>query len=78
MCGPPGRPTVRIYYVTKVRGHGRQGGITLVGRSGAYQVDLLPRVQINIVGSGHNVEKTGEPIRQAAQTGHMGDGIISR
>jgi nitrogen regulatory protein P-II 1 len=35
--------------VTEVRGHGRQGGITLSGRNGTYQVDLLPRVQVNIV-----------------------------
>ena len=62
--------------VTQVRGHGRQGGITLVGRSGAYQVDLLPRIQINIVLSDHNVEQTVETIQQAAQTGNIGDGII--
>lgn len=62
--------------VTEVRGHGRQGGITLVGRTGAYQVDLLPRVQINIVLSDHNVERTVDTIRQAAQTGNIGDGII--
>jgi nitrogen regulatory protein P-II 1 len=62
--------------VTEVRGHGRQGGITLVGRTGTYQVDLLPRLQINIVLSDHNVERTVETIRQAAQTGNIGDGII--
>ena len=27
--------------VFEIRGHGRQGGITLVGRSGSYQVDML-------------------------------------
>lgn len=62
--------------VTEVRGHGRQGGITLSGRNGTYQVDLLPRVQVNIVLSDHNVEKTVETICQAAQTGHIGDGLI--
>jgi nitrogen regulatory protein P-II 1 len=62
--------------VIEVRGHGRQGGITLAGRTGTYQVDLLPRVQINIVLSDHNVEKTVETIRRAAQTGNIGDGII--
>ncbi|HEY4689054.1 MAG TPA: P-II family nitrogen regulator [Anaerolineae bacterium] len=62
--------------VTEVRGHGRQGGITLAGRSGSYKVDLLPRVQLNIILSDHNVEKTVETIRQAAQTGQIGDGII--
>ena len=62
--------------VTEVRGHGRQGGIVLAGRTGTYQVDLLPRVQINIVLSDHNVERTIAAIRQAAHTGNMGDGII--
>ncbi len=62
--------------VTEVRGHGRQGGIVLAGRTGTYQVDLLPRVQINIILSDHNVEKTITTIQQAAHTGNIGDGII--
>ncbi|HLF25040.1 MAG TPA: P-II family nitrogen regulator [Anaerolineae bacterium] len=62
--------------VTEVRGHGRQGGIVLAGRTGAYKVDLLPRVQLNIILSDHNVEKTIDTICQAAQTGQIGDGII--
>ncbi|RPI33766.1 MAG: P-II family nitrogen regulator [Chloroflexota bacterium] len=62
--------------VTEVRGHGRQGGITLAGRSGTYQVDLLPRIQFNIVLSDQNVEKTVETIQQAARTGKTGDGLI--
>ncbi|NLX10608.1 MAG: P-II family nitrogen regulator [Chloroflexi bacterium] len=62
--------------VTEVRGHGRQGGIILAGRSGSTQVDLLPKVQFNIVLSDHNVEKTVEVIRQAAFTGQSGDGLI--
>lgn len=62
--------------VTEVRGHGRQGGITLAGRTGTYQVDLLPKVQVNIVLSDHNLERTVEAIREAAQTGQEGDGII--
>jgi nitrogen regulatory protein P-II 1 len=62
--------------VVEIRGHGRQGGIVLTGRSGSYQIDLLPRVQINIILSDHNVEKTIETIKEAAQTGQIGDGII--
>ena len=62
--------------VMEVRGHGRQGGIELAGRIGTYKVDLLPHVQLNIVLSDHNVEKTVDTIRQAAQTGNIGDGII--
>ena len=62
--------------VFEVRGHGRKGGITLSGRTGSYKVDMLPRIQVNIVLSDHNVEKTIETISQAARTGQSGDGII--
>ncbi|HUT19937.1 MAG TPA: P-II family nitrogen regulator [Anaerolineae bacterium] len=62
--------------VSEVRGHGRQGGITLTGRTGTYQVDLLPKTQINIVLSDHNLEKTIDVIRRSASTGQEGDGII--
>lgn len=63
---------------SEVRGHGRQGGIVLTGRAGVYQVDLLPRVQVNIVLSDHNVEKTIATIRQAAssETSDAGDGLV--
>lgn len=62
--------------ISEVRGCGRQGGITLAGRTGTYQVDLLPRVQVNIVLSDHNVEPTVAAIRRAAQSGKIGDGLI--
>lgn len=62
--------------VIEVHGQGRQGGIVLNGRSGTYQVDMLSKLQINIVLSDHNVDKTVETICQAAYTGSQGDGII--
>jgi nitrogen regulatory protein P-II 1 len=62
--------------VIEVRGHGRGGGIVLTGRTGTYQVDMLPKIQFNIVLSDNNVEKTVETIQQAARTGKTGDGII--
>ena len=62
--------------VSEVRGHGRQGGIALAGRTGTYLVDLLPKVQINVVLSDHNVETTIGTIQKAARTGDEGDGII--
>jgi nitrogen regulatory protein P-II 1 len=62
--------------VFEVRGHGRQGGIELAGRTGTYQVDMLPKIQLNIVLSDHNVEKTIETICKAARTGEAGDGLI--
>ncbi|MCB0060533.1 MAG: P-II family nitrogen regulator [Caldilineaceae bacterium] len=62
--------------VVEVHGHGRQGGVTLAWRTGTYKVDMLPRFQLNIVLSDHNVEKTVETIRSAAHTGQTGDGLI--
>ncbi len=62
--------------ISEVRGHGRQGGIVLAGRTGTYRVDLLPRIQINIVLSDHNVEKTVETICASARSGKTGDGVI--
>jgi nitrogen regulatory protein P-II 1 len=62
--------------VFEIRGHGRQGGITLVGRSGSYQVDMLIKMQLNIILSEHNLEETIETILNAAGTGETGDGLI--
>jgi nitrogen regulatory protein P-II 1 len=62
--------------VSEVRGRGRQGGIRLASRSGSYKIDLVPKIQINIVLSDYNVEATVRVIREAARTGEMGDGMI--
>ena len=62
--------------VIEVRGHGRQGGIELSWRGTTYHMDLLPKVQVNIVLSDHNVERTIESIIGAARTGKEGDGLI--
>jgi nitrogen regulatory protein P-II 1 len=60
----------------EVRGHGRQAGIELSWRGMAYQMDLLPKIQVNIVLSDHNVDKAVETIIKAARTGKEGDGLI--
>jgi nitrogen regulatory protein P-II 1 len=60
----------------EIRGHGRQGGISLTGRSGSYQVDMLPKMQINIILSEHNLEDTIQAILSSAYTGEPGDGLI--
>ncbi len=62
--------------IFEIRGRGRQGGITLAGRSGSYQVDMLPKIQVNIVLSEHNLEETVAAIGKAAHTGTAGDGLI--
>ena len=62
--------------IFEIRGHGRQGGIKLAGRSGTYMVDMLPKIQVNIVLSDHNLEATIEAILHSAYTGEQGDGLI--
>ena len=62
--------------VVEVRGHGRQGGIELAWRGTSYRMDLIPKIQINIILSDHNVERTIEAIIGAARTGKEGDGLI--
>ncbi len=60
----------------EVRGHGRQGGVQLVGRAGTYQVNMLPKIQVNIVLSERNLEPAIEAILKSAHTGEPGDGLI--
>ena len=62
--------------VSEIRGQGRQGGIELVGRSGTYKVDMLPKIQINIILSERNLQVTVDTIMTAARTGESGDGLI--
>lgn len=62
--------------IVEIRGRGRQGGITLAGRSGSYQVDMLPKIQLNIILSGHNLDDTVNAILKAGRTGDAGDGLI--
>ena len=59
-----------------IRGHGRQGGVDQSWRVSNTRMDLLPKIQVNIVLSEHNVEKTIQTIIKAARTGKEGDGII--
>lgn len=62
--------------IHEVHGHGRQGGIELTWRGTSYQMDLLPKIQVTIVLSDHNLDKTIETIIQATRTGKEGDGLI--
>lgn len=62
--------------IFEIRGHGRQGGIKLLGRAGSYQVDMLPKLQINIILSDRNLEETIQTILESASTGEPGDGLI--
>ena len=62
--------------VTEAKGFGRQKGHTELYRGAEYVVDFLPKVKIEIVCTDDLAEKAIEAIRNAAQTGRIGDGKI--
>lgn len=62
--------------VTEVRGHGRQKGHVEVYRGREYQVDLIPKVKLEIVIASERLEETIQVISKAARTGKIGDGKI--
>ncbi|MBZ0308996.1 MAG: P-II family nitrogen regulator [Anaerolineae bacterium] len=65
--------------VLEIRGRGRGQGMQFHWRTGTYKVDLLPRVQVNIILSDENVDATVKAIVRAARSGdagEKGDGMI--
>ena len=62
--------------VTEVKGFGRQKGHTELYRGAEYVVDFLPKVKVEVVLADENAEAVIEAIRNAAQTGRIGDGKI--
>jgi len=62
--------------VTEAKGFGRQKGHTEMYRGAEYVVDFLPKVKIEIVLPDELVEQAVNAIRNAAQTGRIGDGKI--
>jgi len=60
----------------EVKGRGRQKGITQMWRGEEYQVDMLPKVKIEVVVPDDKAEVVAETIRKAAYTGNIGDGKI--
>jgi len=62
--------------VTEVKGFGRQKGHTELYRGAEYVVDFLPKVKIEVVVRGEDVERCVDAIVAAARTGKIGDGKI--
>jgi nitrogen regulatory protein P-II 1 len=62
--------------VTDVRGRGEQKGISLQFRGRKMDVDLLPKVKIEIVLPDSEVDSALRTIRETARTGSVGDGKI--
>ena len=60
--------------VTEVKGFGRQKGHTELYRGAEYVVDFLPKVKIEVAVDDGIVEQVIESVRNAANTGKIGDG----
>ncbi|MGA2115825.1 MAG: P-II family nitrogen regulator [Bryobacteraceae bacterium] len=62
--------------ISEVRGHGRQKGHKEVYRGQEYNVDLLPKVKVELVVSNSRSEEVIKTVTQAARSGKIGDGKI--
>jgi nitrogen regulatory protein P-II 1 len=62
--------------INEVRGHGRQKGHKEVYRGMEYEVDLLPKVKLEIVVADARLEEVTHTLSNAARTGKIGDGKI--
>ncbi len=62
--------------IIDVKGRGEQKGITLEYRGKKMEVDLLPKVKIELVVRDEEVDAVTGIIRSAAKTGKVGDGKV--
>jgi nitrogen regulatory protein P-II 1 len=62
--------------ISDVRGHGRQKGHKEVYRGQEYNVDLLPKIKLEMVVPSDRYEEVIRSLTAAARTGKIGDGKI--
>ncbi len=62
--------------ITEVKGRGKQRGITEIYRGREYHIDLLPKLEINMVVHEDKINTIIETMVKTAQTGEIGDGKI--
>jgi nitrogen regulatory protein P-II 1 len=62
--------------ITEVKGRGEQKGITLEYRGGLMTVDLLPKIQLEIVVRDNELDTLITSLMESARTGKIGDGKI--
>ena len=59
-----------------MRGYGRQKGHTEIYRGAEYNISYIPKLKLEIAVDDGDQERVIETIRDAAQTGRIGDGKI--
>jgi len=62
--------------ISEVKGYGRQRGHTEIYRGSEYVVDFIPKIKLEIIVEAERVAEVVECIREAANTGKIGDGKI--
>ncbi|MGH3647752.1 MAG: P-II family nitrogen regulator [Micromonosporaceae bacterium] len=62
--------------ISEVQGYGRQKGHTEVYRGAEYTVEFVPKIKIDVLVDGIDVEKVVDAIVGAARTGRIGDGKV--
>ena len=62
--------------VSEVKGYGRQKGHSELYRGAEYVVDFLPKIKMEMVVEGEQVDQVVNTIVEAARTGKIGDGKI--
>jgi nitrogen regulatory protein P-II 1 len=62
--------------ISEARGHGRQKGHTEVYRGAEYNIDLLPKVKVEVVVPDSRAEQVVGAISASARSGKIGDGKI--
>jgi nitrogen regulatory protein P-II 1 len=62
--------------VSEVQGYGRQKGHTEVYRGAEYTVDFVPKVRIEVLVDGTDVQRVVDTLVDAARTGKIGDGKV--
>ena len=62
--------------INEVKGFGRQRGHKEIYRGAEYQVDFVPKVEIDVVVASSLADQVVEAISKSANTGKIGDGKI--
>ncbi len=60
----------------EAQGFGRQRGHTEIYRGAEYQVDFVPKVQVEVLADDEQVQLVVDVIMRSARTGKIGDGKI--
>ena len=62
--------------ISEVKGYGRQKGHKEIYRGAEYVVDFIPKIKIELVVDDSVADQVVQKVREAANTGKIGDGKI--